>query len=168
MTRYELTGSGGSYDVDVSRSGEGYSVTLGGETLLLKLKRGADQNTYVIDIADKPVTITLLEASSQRVELILNGEHMLFQRPEVAIGTGISPKEASASKDVVSSPMPGKVVGALVKKGETVKAGDPLIILESMKMEIAVRSDRDAEIAEILVEDGASVKRGQGLVRFSG
>jgi len=62
--------------------------------------------------------------------------------------------------------MPGKVIGTLVKNGENVKTGDPLVILESMKMEIAVRSDRDAEVQEILVEEGASVKRGQGLVRL--
>jgi biotin carboxyl carrier protein len=60
------------------------------------------------------------------------------------------------------------LIGALVRRGETVKAGDPLIIFESMKMKIAVRSDRDSEIAEILVEDGDPVKRGQGLVRLAG
>jgi biotin carboxyl carrier protein len=63
--------------------------------------------------------------------------------------------------------MPGKVIGALVKQGDSVRAGDPLVILESMKMQIAVRSDRDAEVSQILVEDGASVRRGQGLVRLS-
>lgn len=44
--------------------------------------------------------------------------------------------------------MPGKVIGALIKRGEKVKAGDPLVIPESMKMEIAVRSDRDAEVVK--------------------
>ncbi len=149
-------------------SGQGYSVTLGGETVLLKLKRGSGQNTYVVDITDKPVTVTLLEASNHRVEMILDGEHLAFQRPAVVIGAPPPPSAISASKDLISSPMPGKVVGALVKPGEKVKTGDPLIILESMKMEIAVRADRDAEVAEIMVEEGASVKRGQGLVRFSG
>jgi biotin carboxyl carrier protein len=35
-----------------------------------------------------------------------------------------------------------------------------------MKMEIAVRSDRDAEVREILADEGSSVKRGQGLLRL--
>ena len=141
---------------------------MGGDTFVLKLKRGADQNTYIIDIADKPMTVTLLEASNQRVEMLLDGEHFSFQRPAVAIGAPVQQAPSSVSKETVSAPMPGKVVGALVKRGEKVKAGDPLVILESMKMEIAVRSDRDGEVAEILVVDGASVKRGQGLVRFVG
>ena len=72
-----------------------------------------------------------------------------------------------STQNLMVAPMPGKVIRALVKKGERVKAGGPLIILESMKMEIAVRVDRDAEVSEILVEEGASVKRGQGLVRLS-
>ena len=67
---------------------------------------------------------------------------------------------------LILSPMPGKVVGSLVKKGDRVELGDPLVILESMKMEIAVRSDRQGVVREILVADGDSVKRGQGLVRL--
>jgi biotin carboxyl carrier protein len=62
--------------------------------------------------------------------------------------------------------MPGKVIGALVKLGEKVKNGDPLIIIESMKMEIAIRADKDGEVLEILVMEGNPVKRGQGLVRL--
>ena len=39
--------------------------------------------------------------------------------------------------------------------------------IESMKMEVAVRADRDGVVAEILAKEGAAVKRGQGLVRLS-
>ncbi len=98
----------------------------------------------------------------------MDGERLSFQRPAADLGLGAPAAQPGApAKDLVVAPMPGKVVGALVRKGEKVKAGDPLVILESMKMEIAVRSDRDAEVAEILAADGASVKRGQGLVRLS-
>ncbi len=138
-----------------------------GITYLLKLKRGTGQNSFVAEVSDKPASVTVLEASSQRVELILDGERLSFQRPTAAIGPARTSPTASIQKDLVTSPMPGKVISALVKEGEKVKAGDPLIMIESMKMEIAVRADRDAEVGEILVEEGASVKRGQGLVRLS-
>lgn len=100
--------------------------------------------------------------------MILDGENLSYRRPAAAVGQPKTPPVVSLQKDIVAAPMPGKVIGALVKAGEKVKAGDPLIIIESMKMETAVRSDRDAEVAEILVEEGASVKRGQGLVRLVG
>lgn len=127
--------------------------------------RGAERDQLVAEISDKPVVVRLLEVSSQRVEFVLDGERLSYQRPSAVSGPATRAAPVSA-RDLVVAPMPGKVVGALVKSGERVKAGDPLVILESMKMEIAVRSDRDGVVSQILVEDGASVRRGQGLVRL--
>lgn len=142
-------------------------MKVGDTVYFLKLKRGAGRNQFVAEVADKPMSVSLLEASSQRVNLTLNGERLSFQRPAAAIRQEVPQfSEPLATTDIVAAPMPGKVIGALVKKGEKVKTGDPLIILESMKMEVAVRSNRDAEVREILVDEGAPVKRGQGLVRL--
>ncbi len=142
-------------------------MKVGEDFYVLKLKRSGG-NRFIVEVAGKPLSVTVLEASRQRVDLILDGERLSFQRPGAALGRGAPAAQPGApAKDLIVAPMPGKVVGALVKKGERVKAGDPLVILESMKMEIAVRSDRDAEVAEILAADGASVKRGQGLVRLA-
>jgi biotin carboxyl carrier protein len=167
MTRYELTSPDWSFDVQVEPSDGGFKVRIDDSFYFLKLKRGGGRNQFIVEVADKPVSVTLLEASNQRVDLDLDGERLSFQRPAAPIGQAAPLASAlSAPKGLVTAPMPGKVIGALVKKGEKVKAGDPLIILESMKMEIAVRSDRDAEVKDILVDEGASVKRGQGLVRL--
>lgn len=155
--------------MEVVSEDDGFHVTVAGETYPLRLKRSSSQNSLVIEVSDKPVSVTLLEAGSQRVELILDGERLSFKRPAVAIWE-LQPTSptVSAQKGQVVAPMPGKVIGVLVKKGEKVRGGDPLLILESMKMEIAVRSDCEAEVVEIQVEEGASVTRGQGLVRLSG
>jgi glutaconyl-CoA/methylmalonyl-CoA decarboxylase subunit gamma len=121
----------------------------------------------VAEVSDKPLNVILLEANNQRVEISLNGEHFSFQRPVAAIGPSQSAVPmAVVQKDVVIAPMPGRVIGTLVKVGEKVRAGDPLVIIESMKMEIAVRSDRDGEVEEALVAEGATVKRGQALVKL--
>jgi len=161
-----LTSPDGEFDIQVDRGTDGFQVTVGDSYYFLKLKRGASPNQFIVEVADKPAGVTLIEASSQRVDLILDGRRLSFQRP-AAIGQ-MAPRTpaASTSHGLVTAPMPGKVIGTLVKKGEKVKAGDPLVILESMKMEIAVRSDRDAEVREILADEGSSVKRGQGLVRL--
>ncbi|MDA4120711.1 MAG: acetyl-CoA carboxylase biotin carboxyl carrier protein subunit [Thaumarchaeota archaeon] len=142
-------------------------MTVGKNTYLLKLKRGVGPNELVAEVSDKPLSVTLLEANSQRVEISLNGEHFSFQRPAAAIALSHSESPMVAvQKDVVVAPMPGRVIGTLVKAGEKVRVGDPLVIIESMKMEIAVRSDREGEVSEALVSDGATVKRGQALVRL--
>ena len=63
------------------------------------------------------------------------------------------------------APMPGlvKVVRAAV--GDAVKKGQPLLILEAMKMEHTIAAAHDGEIAEIAAE-GAQVSEGAVLVRF--
>ena len=54
--------------------------------------------------------------------------------------------------------MPGNVVTVSVKVGQKVHAGDTLLTLEAMKMEAAVRAEREAEIAEVLVRPGQHVE----------
>jgi biotin carboxyl carrier protein len=153
--------------VEATHVGDGFRVTVGENTYSLRLKRGAEPNEIVAEVSDKPFSVILLEANSQRVEISLNGERFSFQRPSAAIGpTKSEAPVAAVQKDVVIAPMPGRVIGTLVKVGEKVRAGDPLVIIESMKMEIAVRSDRDGEVTEALVSEGVSVKRGQALVKL--
>jgi biotin carboxyl carrier protein len=142
-------------------------VTLGGKSQVLRLKPGGAPETFIVETEGKPVSITLLEASNQRVELLIDGERFSYQRPVAALTETAPTTPTAVQGDTVVAPMPGKVIGAMVKKGETVRAGDPLIIIESMKMETAVRSDRDGVVEEILVSDGISVKRGQALVRLA-
>jgi len=57
----------------------------------------------------------------------------------------------------VGAPMPGNVVTVAVKAGQKVAAGDTLVTIEAMKMEAAVRAERDAEVVEVLVRPGQHV-----------
>lgn len=67
----------------------------------------------------------------------------------------------------VKSPMPASVYEVLVSKGEAVKEGQELIILESMKMEIPVEAPAAGTVEEICVEAGASVNEGDVLIRIA-
>jgi biotin carboxyl carrier protein len=60
--------------------------------------------------------------------------------------------------------MPGKVVRLLVKPGDRVKGGQPLVVVEAMKMENELRAGRSGTITEIYVKEGASVEAGSQLV----
>jgi biotin carboxyl carrier protein len=142
-------------------------VSVADETQKLKIKRGPTPDSLVALLSDKPVEVTIVRVGIQQVDLIVNGEPLTFLRPATAIPTSTQATTTSApSKDFVASPMPGKVIGILVTNGEKVRSGDPLVILESMKMEIAVRTDNDGEVLEILVREGEPVKRGQRLVKL--
>ena len=67
----------------------------------------------------------------------------------------------------VKSEMVGNVSQVVVSVGDQVCSGDPLLFVESMKMEIPVEADRSGTIAKILIERGASVQTGDPLVELS-
>ena len=75
-------------------------------------------------------------------------------------------EEAGAGEDRLIAPMPGlaKVVSATA--GAKVTRGEPLVVLEAMKMEHTLVAPRDGEIAEVLVAAGEQVQDGTVLVRL--
>lgn len=68
--------------------------------------------------------------------------------------------------DFVKSPMPGTIVKCYVKVGQKVKANEPLISVESMKMEFLIRATHDVTIKEIRVEEKKFVEMGERLIIF--
>ncbi len=61
-------------------------------------------------------------------------------------------------------PLPGTVLGVKVAVGDTVTAGQTLLVLEAMKMENNIDADRGGVVKEILVQQGATVMEGDNLI----
>ena len=66
----------------------------------------------------------------------------------------------------VTAPMPGDIVGIHVKAGQVVKPGDPLCVLDAMKMKNTIHAPQGGTIAEVCVAEGQSVEYGVILFRF--
>ena len=84
--------------------------------------------------------------------------------PPVAAGSGAAP--AARGADVLAAPLPGVVLEIHVVPGAAVRRGDPLLVLEAMKMRNTIRAPHDAVGAEILVDAGQPVGPGDPLVRL--
>ena len=67
----------------------------------------------------------------------------------------------------VLSPLPGLVATVHVTVGDAVSSGDPVVTLQSMKMEIPVTAESEGTIAEILVNEGDEIDTGAVIARFS-
>ena len=67
----------------------------------------------------------------------------------------------------VTASVPGKVLKVVASAGQAVKAGDNIVILESMKMEIPVVAPQDGTIASIDVAEGAAVENGDTLATMN-
>ena len=72
-----------------------------------------------------------------------------------------------AASNELSAPMPATVVSLMVEVGASVVRGDTLIMLEAMKMELAIRAPHDGTVARIACQAGAIVQPGVPLVELS-
>ena len=75
-------------------------------------------------------------------------------------------EEAASKADTLRAPMPGLVKIVTAAKGDAVSKGQPLLVLEAMKMEHTIAAPHDGVLAEI-VSEGAQVTDGTVLVRFA-
>ena len=73
-------------------------------------------------------------------------------------------KAAGAGEHSIDAPMPGKILKVLVKVGDSVSAGQNLMMLEAMKMQNEILSDGDATVKAINVSEGQTVAAGDSLV----
>ena len=75
-----------------------------------------------------------------------------------------APAEAVASDSAVTAPMPGLVLRYLAAVGDLVKAGDPVVLIEAMKMQNTLPAPRDGRVAKLMFRAGDTVNRGDVLL----
>lgn len=138
---------------------------------------------YKYKINGNNYNVSVGDLDDNKVEVLVNGvpyKVELEKKPEVAVqavkhpaaaprtATGekivAKPAPAAGNGSTVKAPLPGTVLSIPVKVGDTVKASDPVIILEAMKMENSVNAGRDGRVASIVVNAGDAVLEGAPLV----
>ena len=84
-------------------------------------------------------------------------------KPAPAPAPAPAPKAAASAKSVVS-PLPGNVISVAVAVGDTVKRGQTILVMESMKMENNIPAPRDGKVSAVHVAAGKSVMQGDALI----
>ncbi len=111
--------------------------------------------------ADYAAKTFVLKVNGQRIELQAKDR---FDRLLEQMGLS----NASAAKvNELKAPMPGLIVDIRVQPGQTVQKGDPLLVLEAMKMENILKAPADGVVGSVKVDLRANVQKGQVLVQFS-
>ena len=104
------------------------------------------------------------------VPFIVKGSELWFALDGEIFGADVAEKGARAKArhrdHSTSAPMPGIVLKILVKEGDEVTKGKPLLILEAMKMEHQVVAPRDGTVAAIKCREGELVQPGIDLVEI--
>lgn len=108
-----------------------------------------------------------VDRTSKMMKLCIEGRHFSLKITE-PVDTLLSIMGLHGRRDPesgqIKAPMPGLVLKVLVTRGYSVAKGEPLLILEAMKMENVFKSPDDAVVKEIRVAEGDAVEKGQVLL----
>jgi len=115
-------------------------------------------SSYLVDVVSRGTEYTVYTRGAHSTIQIYNEERLLHESLKGAGSLG--------GADNLSSGMPGKIVKIFVKPGDVVSEGDPLLIMEAMKMENEMRAAAKVKIREVLVRQGDNVESGVMLIAF--
>ncbi|WP_340161481.1 acetyl/propionyl/methylcrotonyl-CoA carboxylase subunit alpha [uncultured Hoeflea sp.] len=137
-------------------AGEGFAA---GDVRLKAVRRTGDDWSFSADGVSKRCRLV---QNGTEVAVFHEGLTYRFVKPR-----GKRSDDLAAGGDQVVSMMPGIVKQVLVSEGQEVKSGEPMVIMEAMKMEMTLAAPRDGVVAEVLVSTGAQVADGVSLVRLT-
>jgi biotin carboxyl carrier protein len=146
----EVTASGRKLDVDV--------VSI--------LTPGAGTGGVLSICIDGKVVDLTIEGTPPEVGAVASG-HRSYVRVEserMRSAEAARKGRAGSAEHVVKSPMPGRVVKVLVQPGDLVAAGQPLVVIEAMKMENELKAKTAGKVASVHVTPGATVEGNAKLV----
>ena len=75
-------------------------------------------------------------------------------------------KHAADASNHITSPMPGLLIEVGVREGDAVEAGQPVAVVEAMKMENVLRAPGEGVVAKVLASPGDSLKVGQTIIEL--
>jgi 3-methylcrotonyl-CoA carboxylase alpha subunit len=147
------------------------AVTDGPWTALTGFRANADANRQIeVEIAGKPYLVELKDFGPHPGQVVTLGfEHVLFLDGEAWPFGAPRPGHAGGGAmgdGAILSPMPGRVIAVAVAQGDAVAKGQRLLVLEAMKMEMALVAPFDGTVAELTAREGAQIAEGLLLVRI--
>lgn len=133
------------YDADVVMVEKGvYSLIMDGISYNIEMIENGSSKEYLVNTLNESFDVEIIDAESKYLKS--------------------RKKDDGNDSNVISTPMPGKVVKVLVKPGDEVKAGQTVIIISAMKMESEYKVKKDRLIKEVLVKEGDVVDGHQSLI----
>ncbi|HEV2161612.1 MAG TPA: acetyl/propionyl/methylcrotonyl-CoA carboxylase subunit alpha [Stellaceae bacterium] len=157
------------YPVVARRTADGVSLTHRRRQQPLRTPWQPGQPTMQIQIGKIAATFRI-ERRGLLWHLARGGasfEAMVVPCHATALLRRLKPKPPAKQSRHLLSPMPGLLVSVAVKAGEEVKAGEPLAVVEAMKMENVLRAERDGRVARIAAKPGDSLAVDQLILEFA-
>jgi biotin carboxyl carrier protein len=108
--------------------------------------------------------VSVIESTPTDLKILLNGNPLTLKKHSklaeiMEKSSGRGGGSGGSSQNSISSQIPGRVISISANQGDSVKKGDNIVVLESMKMQVAIKSPRDGVIKELKVKTGQSISR---------
>lgn len=160
------------------------------ESLEGEIVKSMGNNEFVLKIESKEITLKILgmthdkiefmldnvyhvakylENATSRITLVVDGVKLTFNKHPDLDSIIYKNSGAESSQDSqlqLKSQIPGRVVSINVTVGDKVKPGDIVCVLESMKMQVSIKSHKEGIIKTIKIKQGASVAKNDVLVEI--
>ena len=149
-----------------------------------EISENLGNNEYIIKINDNDHQIKILTMDSKGIEFVLdqkyhkakyletatNEMNLVIDNVPVTLNMNTHFDEivyknsggaaTGGAQVALKSQIPGKVVSIAVAEGDSVKKGDVVCTLESMKMQVGVKAHKDGEVKNLKIKEGATVAKG--------
>ena len=153
---FALAGDTKAYAVRIAYQQDGWLFN--GQRLRLSARDGQELH---VKLGERAVHGTV-HRDGEQFHVFTGGAHYTLHYNDPMAHAG----EAEAEGGRLTAPMPGKVVAVLVNKGQDVKKGEPLVIMEAMKMEHTIAAPHDGLVEDVLYAVGDQVADGAPLLAF--
>lgn len=151
----------GSREYRVSIAGG--RVTIDGMNVPVDLVKLNKDGLHLLRRGSQAVELYMNAQSEDTFEMLVGGRRIVARvQPPHRANRATS---TSAENNSLSAPMPGLVVDVLVQEGDRVEKGQTLVVLESMKMQMQLRSPADGQVSVVGVKPKSQVEKGTLMVR---
>jgi len=145
-----------------------HSIKIGEREYEVKLKSDEKLGTYIL-WKNRKYPVEIIRSRQNKYEILFNDISYTFtvetpfslQRMKV-----LNSSRGKVEKEFIKAPMPGKVIDVMVREGATVLRGEPLVILEAMKMQNEIISPVNGTITKVSAKASTNVMKGDLLVEI--
>ncbi len=145
-----------------------HTIKIGNREYEVKLKADEKFGTYIL-WKNRKYPVEIIRSRQNRYEILFNDISYTFtvetpfslQRMKV-----LNAKKGKATQEFIKAPMPGKIIDVLVREGSPVVRGEPVVILEAMKMQNEILSPSNGTIVKVTVKPNTNVMKDDLLVEI--
>lgn len=162
--KLEVAARGRSRVVETTAGSDVLRVAADGEVATVRLTPDVGAECWRLRVGDETVAVRLRQAPDGRLVVFVGAERVAVAvRRAVPVRSRRAAADAAAARVEIRSPMPGLVVAAPVGPGAHVGPGQPVVVLEAMKMHMDIGAPAAGRVVEVRVRPGIEVTAGQVL-----